>query len=378
MLKRLVAKTWAEVFKRLKTRSDLCIVTTNTEWGGSEAVWLSVYQDLKKSNKNVIIFAPPPLIQKIYERKLIPLEETKLFPYYPDRKILNTIKTFLRLSIHKPKLAYISQQYSMDAYFWMENFKLLPTPYINFIPLCLVSVWPSDEVLLRMLTLFNKSKLLMFDSTTNMAFFDILFGFKFENKLAVSHALPSIQYKQKTVSDEEVTLGIMARFECHHKAFDLLLESLSGLKNSKWKLLIAGHGPHQELISRIVALYGLQSRVQIETNMNLKEFYSKTDVLLFPSRFEGTPLLLISALTANKVCVVNNCGGMGEIITNGQDGFVSKNISAEGFRSALTECLQNRTKWAEIQNNCPKALQRYSQLPEIVSKVKEVVQNDNR
>lgn len=91
----------------------------------------------------------------------------------------------------------------------------------------------------------------------------------------------------------------VGRFSHHHKGFDLLIEAfhLFAQHDSDWKLDIVGEGVEEELYRSLIQKYHLEDRVFIHpfTN-NIQEYYSKAQVYVLSSRWEGFGLVLIEAM----------------------------------------------------------------------------------
>ena len=60
------------------------------------------------------------------------------------------------------------------------------------------------------------------------------------------------------------------------------------------------------------------------------------DVFLLPSRWEGLPISLLEAMYMKKTCVVSDVIGNRDVIRNGQNGFVCRDV--DGFVEAIRAC----------------------------------------
>lgn len=79
------------------------------------------------------------------------------------------------------------------------------------------------------------------------------------------------------------------------------------LKSDDTFLLIVGNGPDSEKIKKKVSMHPFKNRIILygETN-NPAAFYSAMDVFVFPSRFEGLPVVLLEAQISGLPCVVSD------------------------------------------------------------------------
>ena len=53
------------------------------------------------------------------------------------------------------------------------------------------------------------------------------------------------------------------------------------------------------------------------------------DLFVLPSDYEGLPIVIIEAMSCGKPIVSSNVGGIGEIVYNGENGYVVNNNSID-------------------------------------------------
>jgi glycosyltransferase involved in cell wall biosynthesis len=112
---------------------------------------------------------------------------------------------------------------------------------------------------------------------------------------------------------------------------------------SEITLTVAGDGPDlPELRKRSVRLANRITFLGRVSAERLQGLWAEHDVLLMPSRFEGSPLTLIEAMAAGCIPVVTRIGGVTDVIvTNGQDGILFRPGDTRAAASAiawLAEC----------------------------------------
>jgi len=117
------------------------------------------------------------------------------------------------------------------------------------------------------------------------------------------------EYRKKLdIKDDEILLGHVGAFNYqknHELLIDILYEMVKDNKNVK--LLMIGDGPlHDEIKEKVVNMH-LEKNVVFVKQTNIVEDYMQAiDVLVMPSRFEGFPMVLVEAMSANLVCVVSS------------------------------------------------------------------------
>jgi glycosyltransferase involved in cell wall biosynthesis len=107
---------------------------------------------------------------------------------------------------------------------------------------------------------------------------------------------------------------------------------------------LAGDGPERDLILGWIRRYHLEEKFILRGNVeNMTDFYSGIDLYINTSLHEGLPMSVLEAMAHGLPVVVPDIGGMGEIITNGVEGYIINNRDPKLFAE---KCL-------EIRNNQP-------------------------
>jgi glycosyltransferase involved in cell wall biosynthesis len=124
------------------------------------------------------------------------------------------------------------------------------------------------------------------------------------------------------------------------KGFSLLLDSFAALvqRHPAWDLVILGEGPDRVLLRRQIAALGLGQRVSLPGRAgNIGDWYSRADLYVLSSRFEGFPNALAEALAHGCPAVSYDCDtGPRDIIRHEVDGLL---VSPVGDVPALTHAL---------------------------------------
>ena len=103
-------------------------------------------------------------------------------------------------------------------------------------------------------------------------------------------------------------------------------------KNKNFLCQIYGGGSLFDKIKIIISENELDKNVVLMGWANKqvkKEAYSKADIFILPSHFEGFPNSLVEAMSAELPVISSNVGAVGDIIEDGINGFIfdSKNIN---------------------------------------------------
>jgi glycosyltransferase involved in cell wall biosynthesis len=111
----------------------------------------------------------------------------------------------------------------------------------------------------------------------------------------------------------------------HQKNFSGFLEVAAALsrRRPEVRFVIAGDGPDRAGLEKLAQRLGLGDRVRFLGFVSrMRELYVASDVLLFPSHFEGTPMAVLEAMATGLPIVASRIDGTAEVLTDGVDGLL--------------------------------------------------------
>ena len=107
-----------------------------------------------------------------------------------------------------------------------------------------------------------------------------------------------------------------------------------------WMLVLAGKGPDEPSLRRLVRALGIRDRVRfLGYRPDAPALHAAMDAFLMPSLWERMPLALGEAMLANVPVVTAPWEGHGEFVLDGATGFVSADWSATALCSAIARAL---------------------------------------
>ncbi|MGD6815785.1 N-acetyl-alpha-D-glucosaminyl L-malate synthase BshA [Metabacillus sp. 84] len=108
------------------------------------------------------------------------------------------------------------------------------------------------------------------------------------------------------------------------------------------KLLLVGDGPEMSGICSLVQELGLKDKVLfLGKQENLDELYSISDIKLLMSEKESFGLVLLEAMACGVPCIGTNIGGIPEVISNGENGFIVSVGDTEAAASHIIRMLED-------------------------------------
>lgn len=115
------------------------------------------------------------------------------------------------------------------------------------------------------------------------------------------------------------------------KGCDLLIQAISDLpQNVKVKVFFVGEGTDMLECKRMAAELGVQDKISFEGKSNrVRDYLYAADVFVHPARCpEGFGITLVEAMATGLPCIAFEKGAIPELITNGREGFLEKDVDA--------------------------------------------------
>jgi glycosyltransferase involved in cell wall biosynthesis len=154
-----------------------------------------------------------------------------------------------------------------------------------------------------------------------------------------SRPVRSTSYK----THDEIILGNVGRLE-EQKGQKYLIDLARILckRNIKFKIIIAGSGPLEEELKKLIAKNKLGEYIKlVGFQSDVKSFLSAIDIFVFPSLWEGFGNAMVEAMAEQIVPVAFNLTSNPEIITSGENGFLIDFPEINAFAEKILYLIQN-------------------------------------
>ena len=170
--------------------------------------------------------------------------------------------------------------------------------------------------------------------------------------------------------EHTVLCAVASDLKTYRKGFDIIL-SLKDLicSDGKTTLLLAGEMPEVSMPGNVVQLGKLDDK----DKLNL--VYAASDALLFPSRQDNLPNVLLESLFCGTPALAFSVGGVAEIIQHGVNGLLADEVSVESFGELIKKFLtmKDTFKRSEIRDNAVQKFSMKNQVNRVINVYKERV-----
>ena len=191
------------------------------------------------------------------------------------------------------------------------------------------------------------------------------------------NGVPVITYKDKDLKSKMTStpiIGMVANFRPQKDHFTLLM-AFNILFKSKIQseLWLVGDGPTKPEIETLSKKLGVDSRIRfLGTISNPSEVYSKFDIFVLSSHFEGHPLVALEAMSFGLPIVATRISGIQETITHNVNGFLVKPRDPQDLAEALKKLLADQSLAKRLGEEARKSLAKYPSINDWCNQVLEI------
>ncbi|MBI5155097.1 glycosyltransferase family 4 protein [Candidatus Poribacteria bacterium] len=115
----------------------------------------------------------------------------------------------------------------------------------------------------------------------------------------------------------------------NQKGLDTLIAALKRVRqlapDCDWRMVMVGDGPVKDSIQRMAEVADIAGRVVFTGWLDRKQMlgqYRRADLLVFPSRYEGMPNVVLEAMSCGLPVIGTHIAGTEELVADGANGFL--------------------------------------------------------
>jgi N-acetyl-alpha-D-glucosaminyl L-malate synthase BshA len=153
---------------------------------------------------------------------------------------------------------------------------------------------------------------------------------------------PNPAYRTRFAQPEEAIVLHVSNFRAVKRPQDALRVFAGILDTMPARMLMIGDGPERQPCIELAHDLEIAGRVQfLESTPAPEKFMSVADLLLLPSEQESFGLVALEAMSSGVPVVASRVGGLPELISEGQSGFLRPVGDIGGMLQASLEILQD-------------------------------------
>lgn len=118
------------------------------------------------------------------------------------------------------------------------------------------------------------------------------------------------------------------------------------------RLILVGEGPEKQACIDLAVALGVSGRVlSIGPLADVESIIGISDLLLLPSEIEAFPLVILEAMAAGSIAIASKVGGISEMITHSETGFLFDPSDIDGMAEVATQVIQDPALSEKIREN---------------------------
>lgn len=137
----------------------------------------------------------------------------------------------------------------------------------------------------------------------------------------------------------------------YQKGFSFLIEAarLAAEARQKWKFIILGEGSQRKLLETQIQNNRLSNIILAGHQEETGKFYQMADIFVLSSLFEGTPNVILEAMTHRLPVIATAVNGVKEIIEHGKNGYIIPAQNALAIYQQLEQILPDTTTLNQLK-----------------------------
>ena len=370
----LVAKSFASL--RVPTsKIPIMLISTNPSavtGGGSEILWQETALKMQRSGEYQVAICLDH--RGLLADKLPRLLAHGITIFYKNEVATTCIDTF------QPRLVVISQGDHNEGIDWGNASKQAGISYVILNQLVKEGWWIDDSLSTRLRDFYLNAAKVFFTCNNNRLLLERQIAAKLNN--SAIHYNPLVVSAETVVPypsyEEYYSLACPGRYTVIHKGQDLLFALMQTKKWRERNLIINlyGDGENKQQLEQLRKYYNLDNIVIHGYKKDILSMWQSNHGIIMPSRFEGLPIVLLTAMLCARMPIVTNVGGHAELIEHGLSGFIAPFSTVNALDEALESAWQVRQNWQEFGNKArARVLDFMPQDPinDFINKLKDVI-----
>lgn len=146
------------------------------------------------------------------------------------------------------------------------------------------------------------------------------------------------------------------------KRMDIYLRAVRCLKdqNKNVQAIIVGDGQLREELVTLASELGIEEQIVFAGHQSdIASWLKKSKIFVLTSDSEGLSLALMEAMLTGLPAVVSDVGDLGDVVENGESGYLVKERTPEAFATRISDILSSPEKLHQFSESARKSACRY-------------------
>ncbi|MEH1831616.1 MAG: glycosyltransferase family 4 protein [Nostoc sp.] len=159
-----------------------------------------------------------------------------------------------------------------------------------------------------------------------------------EKLVKIYYGLPDTVYRAQPGKTDVVKIVMVARFS-PQKDQILLLKALAGI-DKPFELLFVGDGSTRSQVEFLAQNLGLEKQVKfLGARSDVEQILQDTHIFVLSTNWESFGLVSVEAMRAGLPVIVSDVGGVGEVVMEGETGFLVPKADVLAMQERLTQLI---------------------------------------
>ncbi|UHG90659.1 glycosyltransferase family 4 protein [Spirosoma oryzicola] len=342
------------------------------DWGGSEELWARAAHFLIQSGHQVHVFKTNvnPHHPRIIALRDAGCTVTDLYQLLPVlRRLRNRLVPYRwlngqdgtlqllkkALQVIRPHLTIVAQGNNFDGIKFADLCRHQNLPYVLIAQKAVHCLYPYDGDRPMIQRAYQSAVRCFFVSQHNVELTRWQLSLPLPNAKVVFNPV-NVSFDASEVSSfpsfaDGVRLACVARLDIFDKGQDILLEVLTKPKwrARQWQITFFGAGPHRQAVEELTRFLNIADRTHFAGHVpNPAVIWQTHHALILPSRSEGLPLAMVETMLCSRPSIVTNVGGVAELLTDNETGFLAATPTADAIDDALERAWQRLADWPQM------------------------------
>lgn len=352
-----IKKHMKEVYCSLARKRVLHLLSTTT-FSGAENVVCQIIKMFNKSNFEMVYCSPKGNIEEKLEIEKIKYAGINKLNYICVRKILKQYKPDI-IHAHDIRASIIAAMFS-------KNIKIISHIHGNHDNMKKKTI----KSILYCLFKNGYSKIFWVSKSAMQEYY---FKEKVKNKSEVlMNVIDKNQIYAKVQEDKEeysydiIYLGRLAKEKNPLRVYEIMKDVVKS--NDKVKCAFVGDGELKEKLKEHIKSDALESNIVLKGNMdNPMKILKSAKILVMASKYEGTPMCALEAMSLGVPIVATPTDGLVELVKNGVNGFLSE--ENENLVVEIDKIIKNEEYRKKLSKNNIKIFNEQNDIDQYMKKI---------